>query len=227
MSNGSTCPPALGAIVSSEQIAAHEGLVRWVVRRQWLGGLPFDDALHEGRIGLWSALRHYDPRRGTALSSYAAPAIARAVWRAVAAHRQPLPPASFPLAVEEALDGAVLIHTAQVEAVLLDLVDDLPARLREVIVHHYGLGDRPPQTFAAIGQTMGVSKQRVQQLHVTALLWLAHPAHSLPLRRLLERHRHIDYREARARRRSVQRARRQPGDRRSRLSPARRKEAAP
>jgi len=208
MSYCSASAPALGAVVSSEQIAAHEGLVRWVVRRQWLGGLPFDDALHEGRIGLWSALRHYDPRRGTALSSYAVPAITRAVWRAVAAQRQPLLPASFPLAAAEALDGAILIHTNQVEVVLRDLVADLPARLRAVIVDHYGLGDRPPQTFAAIGQTMGVSKQRVQQLHVMALLCLAHPAHSLPLRRLLERHRRVDYQEARARRRAVLRARR-------------------
>lgn len=217
MFNGSTSPPALGAVVSSEQIAAHEGLVRWVVRRQWLGGLPFDDALHEGRIGLWSALRYYDPSRGSAFSSYAVPAITRAVWHAVAAHNQPLPLASVPSTAEEALDGAILVHTTQVEAVLLDLVDDLPARLREVIVDHYGLGDRPPQTFAAIGQTMGVSKQRVQQLHVLALLWLAHPAHSLPLRRLLERQRRLDYQEARARRRSVLRARRH----------GRRKEAAP
>jgi RNA polymerase sigma factor (sigma-70 family) len=213
MSNRTTSAPALGAAVSSEQIAEHEGLVHWVVRRQRLEGLPFDDALHEGRIGLWSALRHYDPSRGTAFSSYAVPAIARAVWRAVAAYRQPLRPPSVPPVAEEALDWAILVHTAQVEAVLLDLVDALPTRLRAVIVDHYGTGDRPPQTFAAIGQALGISKQRVQQLHVMALLWLAHPAHSLPLRRLLERHGRLDYREARARRRRVQRARRHKGAR--------------
>jgi RNA polymerase sigma factor (sigma-70 family) len=207
----------LGAIVSSEQIAAHEGLVRWVVRRQGLAGLPFDDALHEGRIGLWSALRHYDPSRGTAFSTYAVPTIARAVWRAVATHAHHRPPAYAPPTASAVDDFAALVHAAQVEAVLLDLVDTLPARLRGVIVDYYGLGDRPPRTFTAIGQTLGVSKQRVQQLHVAALLWLAHPAHSLPLRRLLERHRRVDYQQARARRREVLRARRH----------ARRKEAAP
>lgn len=30
----------------------------------------FADALHEGRIGLWSALCHYDPKCGTAFSTY-------------------------------------------------------------------------------------------------------------------------------------------------------------
>ncbi len=41
--------------ITSADLAQHERLVRWVVRRQWLGELSFQDALQEGRIGLWSA----------------------------------------------------------------------------------------------------------------------------------------------------------------------------
>ncbi|HIC95154.1 TPA: hypothetical protein EYP12_00830 [Candidatus Bipolaricaulota bacterium] len=41
-------------------LAKHEGLVHWVVRRQWLGDLPYAEALHAGRIGLWRALQRYD-----------------------------------------------------------------------------------------------------------------------------------------------------------------------
>src|SRR6266536_5325713 len=67
-----------------DQVAAHEGLVRLVVRRQQRGPLPFADALHEGRLGLWRALLGYDGQRGTRFSSYAVPAIEHAVWRAVA-----------------------------------------------------------------------------------------------------------------------------------------------
>ena len=69
--------------VSAEQLAEHEGLVRWAVRQQRLGGLPFADALHEGRLGLWRALQGYDAARGTSFSTYAVVAIKRAVWRAV------------------------------------------------------------------------------------------------------------------------------------------------
>ena len=54
-----------------------------MARRQWSGGLPYADLLQVGRIGLWHALEHYDPERGTAFSSYAVPAIARSIWRAV------------------------------------------------------------------------------------------------------------------------------------------------
>lgn len=187
-------------------MAEHEGLVGWVVRRQWLRGLPFDDAVHEGRIGLWAAIRGYDPQRGTTFSTYAVPAIARAVWRAVAVTSRL---SSYPLLPDIpslATDLSDEIHDAQVRSVLLDLVEHLPPRLREVIVAHYGLGQSLPQTFAAIGHTMGISRQRVHQLHTAAILWLAHPSHSLPLRRLLERNRRSDYHETLARHRKAARA---------------------
>jgi len=75
----------------TQALAKHEGLVHWVVRRQWLGDLPYAEPLHVGRIALWRALRLNDPTRGTAFSPYAVPAIKRAVWRAVAQAR-PRPP---------------------------------------------------------------------------------------------------------------------------------------
>src|SRR5216683_3236342 len=69
-----------------QQMAAHDGLVHWVVRQQWRGELSFDAAVHAGRIGLWHALRGYDPARGNRFSTYAVPAITHAVWDAVATH---------------------------------------------------------------------------------------------------------------------------------------------
>ncbi len=201
--------------ISSEQMVQHEGLVRWVVRQQWLGDLPFRDALHEGRLGLWAALQHYDPGRGTAFSTYAVPAIARAVWRAVALHQRlssPDPLTGWGRVLAEPFDLDEVVHKTQVRYVLLDLVDGLAPRLREVVIAHHGLGDDPPQTFAAIGQTLGVSRQRVHQLHNTAILWLAHPAHSLPLRRVLERHSRADYQKTLARQHQAAR-----GGRRRRL----------
>ena len=205
--------------ITSEQMVQHEGLVRWVVRQQWLGDLPFRDALHEGRLGLWAALQHYDPGRGTAFSTYAVPAVARAVWQAVALQQRLITPA-YPLSavspsLRSELDAGIdldeAIDNAQVRSLLLDLVEGLAPRLREVVIAHHGLGDEPPQTFAAIGQALGVSRQRVHQLHNSAILWLAHPAHSLPLRRLLERHSRTDYRRALARQRQAARnGRRRP-----------------
>jgi RNA polymerase sigma factor (sigma-70 family) len=187
------------------ELARHEGLVQWVVRRQWLGSLPFQDALHEGRIGLWSALRHYDARRGTAFSTYAVPAIAHAVWRAVEVEKR--------LSESRCAQGSWPADTAEMEsrdatqanAALRELTAQLPGRLQGIVVAHQGLDGHPAQTFAALGAVLGVSRQRVQQLHAQALLWLAHPQHSLALRRLLGRCSRRDYQRALAQQRRAAR----------------------
>jgi len=198
MSGSTTKVYAEAQPISSADMAQHEGLVRWVVRRQWLGELPFQDALHEGRIGLWSALRGYDPRRGTAFSTYAVAAIAHAVWRAVALEKRLASSPSVPAALatereSESGDGA------QINTVLRELAAQLPERLRDIVMAHHGLDGNPPQSFAALGTVLGVSRQRVHQLHSQAILWLAHPEHSLPLRRLVGRCSRQDYQRALAR----------------------------
>lgn len=181
----STLASPKGAQSSAELLARHEGLVRWVVRRQYLGDLSFADAMHEGRIGLWHALRRYDPSRGAAFSSYAVPAIAHAVWSAVAAGRASAGSGSYPPTLAEGFDPDEFVHAGQVRASIRALVERLPGRLRLVVVAHYGLDGAEPESYGAIGRTLGVTRQRVQQLHVEALVWLAHPARSLALRRLL------------------------------------------
>lgn len=174
-------------------LAAHERLVHWVVHRQWLGELSYAAAVQAGRLALWRAAQGYDPQRGVAFSTYAVPAIRRAVWQAVAAAQ---PPADETLCAQpprSAPEPESVVQARLVAAALGGLVAQLPERLRDVIVAHYGLADGPPQSFTTIGQALGVTRQRAQQLHAEALLWLAHPAHSLALRQLLDRNTCADY----------------------------------
>jgi len=212
-SQSTTLASPKGAATLAELMARHEGLVRWVVRRQYLGDLSFADAMHEGRIGLWHALQRYDRARGTAFSSYAVPAIRHAVWEAVAAGRGSAASGSYPPTLAEGLDPDEFVHAGQVRASIRALVDQLPSRLRLVVVAHYGLEGAEPESYAAIGRTLGVTRQRVQQLHVEALVWLAHPAHCLALRRLLDRASRADYRQSLAWGYRVRRGRRGGGRR--------------
>lgn len=195
----------------------HENLVHWVVRRQWLGSLPYLEAVQAGRIGLWRALRRYDPQRGRTVSTYAVPAIQRAVWRAVLESQSPDPLSlSLPAGLappDSRLDTTQVrdeVERLLVRDTLHDLVGALPGRLAYVIVARYGLRGDAPQTWPAIAQTLQVTRQRVQQLHTEALLWLAHPAHSLQLRRLLDRNTVADYQAYLARLRTWQRTQRRP-----------------
>ena len=194
-------------------LAQHEKLVHWVVHRQWLGALPYLEAVQAGRIGLWHALQRYDPDRGHAFSTYAVPAIRRAVWRAVAQAQsdESLPCSSgsselyFSLDTEQALDE--IEHGLVCEA-LHDLVRSLPPRLAYLVVARYGLTGDAPRTWSAIAQVLSVTRQRVQQLHAEALVWLAHPAHSVQLRQLLSRNTVADYRAYLVRLRAWQRTQR-------------------
>jgi len=205
MEQSNTAPAGRGPGDWEAALAAHAGLVRWVVRQQWRGTLPWEEAVQAGRIGLWQALRRYDPTRGTQFSTYAVPAIQHAVWAAVAADQpRPVPPRPAP--PEAAPEPAEAVHQAQVQAAVHALLAPLPVRWRQVLVAHYGLGAAPPQSFAAIGRTLGVSRQRVHQLHRAALTWLAQPAASLPLRQLVDRHQRRDYQQALARQRELARA---------------------
>jgi RNA polymerase sigma factor (sigma-70 family) len=211
----SRVPRGAGPGSVAEALAAHEGLVQWVVRRQWRGGLAFADALHEGRLGLWRAVRSYDPGRGTRFSSYAVPAIRHAVWAAVAREGAlAQPPIAVPAAeLGEADDLVEGVQRAQVQAAVRALVGQLQPSEQRVVVWHYGLDGRPPQTFAAIGRVLGVSRQRVHWVHRAALVVLAEPARSVALRRLVDRQRRVDYQQTLARQRQQARARRGRGRR--------------
>jgi RNA polymerase sigma factor (sigma-70 family) len=183
-------------------VVQHEKLVQWVARRQWTGGLPWADVLQVGRIGLWHALEHYDPGRGTTLSTYAVPAIRRSIWRAVVlAERKPTeeltghPP-------QEAPDLEAHVEGVMRNQMLHRLVAALPRRRwREVIVRHYGLDGHPSQSLTELARAWGVTPQRIFQLRTEALLWLAHPARSLALRQLLDCNTVADYRTYLARQR--------------------------
>ena len=193
-------------------MAEHEGLVHWVVRRQGCGPLSYDDAVHEGRIGLWHALERYQAARGTRFSTYAVPAITHAVWAAVAWERRVRTPCAIPVGgvAEEAPDPTEVLQDTRVRDLLQGLVAELSVTLRRVVIAHLGLDPAAPepQTFAVIGQELGVSRQRAHQLYVAALDWAAQPAHSLPLRQLVDRATRRDYQRTRTRQQQHARPRR-------------------
>jgi RNA polymerase sigma factor (sigma-70 family) len=101
------------------------------------------------------------------------------------------------------------LDAARIHRALLDLVNHLPERLRQVIVGRYGLGEPGPCTLAELGRALGVTGERVRQLEQDALAWLRHPAHSWPLRRLAGQDTARDYRRALAQNAALRRARKE------------------
>ena len=192
-----------------EAMKKHEGLVHAFIRRQGGGEIAYAEALQAGRIGLWHAIEGYDPKRGTRFATYAWVAICRQIHRRVRELEREgdiepleLPPlVGWPKLAEE-------VDRELVEEALHALVAQLPARLRQVIVGRYGLGEAPPCTLKEVGQELGVTRERVRQLQQEALAWLRHPAHSWQLRQMLDKNTAADYRKALAQNAAWRRSRR-------------------
>lgn len=82
-------------------------LVASIARKQTNKGIPFDDLLQEGSLGLIRAAEKYDYRRGYKFSTYAVWWIRQAVTRAIAEQGRAI---RLPVHIIEALD---LIHKLQ------------------------------------------------------------------------------------------------------------------
>ena len=176
----------------------HERLVHRVVRRQWIYTLPYAVAVQEGRRGLWHAILGFDPERGSKFSTYAYPAIMKYVWGAVKGEvrrsRREIPAEVLGLYFyENSPDPARLREWEDVHQCLLALVRRLPEQQAQMIQMHYGLDGNVPLSQPEIAKRFGVSKQRISQLEIAALVWLRQPAHSQELRSLLARHDQAQY----------------------------------
>jgi len=182
-------------------MSRHDGLVQAVVRRQVLGDLPFADALQAGRTGLWRAILGYDPQRGTKFCTYAWPSIMRHIWRTVKQESRDRLRSQLGAAVHAEVnretDPGLVWEARELQASLHGLVERLPDdRLRSIVLARYGLAGGPPATYRQIGTVWGLSGERVRQLHMQALVWLRHPAHSYMLRSMVDRHRIGDYQDS-------------------------------
>jgi RNA polymerase sigma factor (sigma-70 family) len=190
-------------------MACHEGLIHAFIRRQGGGEIPYEEALQAGRIGLWHAIQGYDPTRGTTFSTYAWVAICRQIHRRAKEMSQEIDgwsqevPASWILP-----DPRGEVERELIRRIVLELVNQLPKRLRQVIIGRYGLGEGPASPLKELGKDLGVTGERVRQLQQDALAWLRHPAHSWRLRQAVDKNTAADYRRALAQNAALRRSRR-------------------
>ncbi len=202
------CAQAGCAECTDALVRRHQNLVHTILRRQSRNGLPYEDLLQEGLLGLWQAILHFDPQRGYTFSTYAGTAIARRIWLAVARMSRPQGPWLPDEPPDPAEQAIAAWQAAHLHMVLGQALDRLPWRLRQVLAAHYGLDGQAPQTLTAIGRRLHLTCERVRQLRDEALALLRLPAFSGRLRLLGDQNDRAAYARARALHRAWLRSRR-------------------
>jgi RNA polymerase sigma factor (sigma-70 family) len=170
--------------------------VSWLARDFLYTGVAREDLEAEGRLGLFEAALRYDPSHGAQFLTYASFWSRRRMQAYVARHARivrrpgsrtgrPLDPDDVsldqPVSAGSTLSWADLLADPNAAMALDSIVDaedtalitvaasELPPQWRRIIVRRFGLDGGPALTLAAVGQSLGLSRERVRQIEQKAM----------------------------------------------------------
>jgi RNA polymerase sigma factor (sigma-70 family) len=182
-------------------VASHLPYVIHIAKEFRDRGVPFEDVVSEGCLGLMKAVRRYRAANGTRFMTYATFWVRKEILQAMATlqHTIQIPRYARRNGHERArmawldspgaADGALRLadrlrhpDPPPTERVIQDeqtqllhrSVRHLEPRERVVIAWRYGLHGKTPKTLKEIAGSMGLSRERVRQIEVAALARLRH-----------------------------------------------------
>ncbi len=134
----------------------HKGLIYAVLRAQVYGETDMDDLEQEGWIGLWWAIKRYDPKRDALLSTFAWLVIRNRICTAVAraSRLERWQESGGPYTDATGVQLNIDWEDTQIHEALEEGLAELSERKRQVLSFRYGWDRSPPQTFAEISQTV-------------------------------------------------------------------------
>jgi len=150
------------------------GLVFSMITRFHIRQAEWDELRSEALLALLRAVEGFDPSRGVRFSTYACNAILRGLIQAekrATRHRLRFP-IEFDTANERpdpAEDRWSALYIDRLRRVLDDNRAELTSRESEILGWRFPLGGGDGKTLEEIGDTIGLSKERVRQIQKSAL----------------------------------------------------------
>ncbi len=151
----------------NEIVEANQRLVVSNAAKFCRSGMPLADLIGEANLALMRAIDHFDVGRGFRLSTYATYAIRRHLSRFVQREQKRRPVSGEELIepmIEEEPTIWIDVHPGELTN---EILAALPQRERTMMKMRFGLtDDGRAHTLGRIGQSFGISKERVRQLIV-------------------------------------------------------------
>ncbi|MCK4625855.1 MAG: sigma-70 family RNA polymerase sigma factor [Phycisphaerae bacterium] len=149
------------------------GLAYSMIRRFKCHELDHDDLVSDALFALARAVERFDPWQGYRFSTYACTAIARAMVnrsRRGITYRQRFPfrhDVSFEMS--ERVDTHTELYVERLRRALDENLGDLNKLETKILCRRFPLNYQPQSTLGDIGQSVGLSKERVRQIQNNAL----------------------------------------------------------
>jgi RNA polymerase primary sigma factor len=157
----------------NELVKRNLRLVVSVAKRYRGMGLPFEDLIQEGNLGLLRAVEKFDPDRGHRFSTYVAWWIRQAVGRAVTDKGRAIRvPAHMGEKIRKMTrtsnELSAELERDPTDEEVAERLDWTVQEVRDAKIRRYGLDDQEPATLAELREELKVSRERVRQLQRSA-----------------------------------------------------------
>jgi RNA polymerase primary sigma factor len=162
-------------VILNRIIGANQGLVVSIVKKFIKPGQDYSDLISDGNMSLLRASQQFDFARGVRFSTYATWVLMHDFARST--RKEKVRQSRFITGHEDALQTVADHRSGQApiaprregaREALLSTLRQLNDRERTIIVRRFGLTE-DKQTLVALGQELGISKERVRQLESRAL----------------------------------------------------------
>lgn len=172
----------------SKFLQKHFGLVK-IIARKYSQLDDFEDLFQEGCIGLIKAFNKFDPEKGYSFQAYARwwvrDSIVEYLWKTnlikitrdqFLNNKKPKKECNTEINIENLLQHAgeetliERLHKKEVSKIIRRIIYKLPPQERTILRMRFGLTEEDEEsTYLEIGNKLGYSKQRIQQIVKSAL----------------------------------------------------------